>query len=393
MSSSLAGTIVVAPELDADSTRQAPPPIRSRRLDFIDALRGFACLWVCFCHVEGYWLDSARPPFSSGIDAITTRLASIGGAGVDIFIVLSGFCLYWPLIQRRSQPEKLNLRGFYIRRALRLLPVYYVSLALCAILAMQAHPLTVGRTATGSELLYNALLIQTVVPGATPTINGSFWSLALEMQLYLLFPLLVLTAIRYGVYGALIVTFVALSATFFFAPEFPRIDVYALLPARWLQFALGMTAAHLVHSGAPSAKRIISFAAFPLFFSALFISTLHVVPPARIIAWGLAGSATVIALSQLPSTWFQSLFRIGWLTKIGVISYSIYLLQQPFLLLTGPLVKNRAPSLTIGFLIFTFLALPILLALSWLLYVAVERPSMNLGKRWSRLALERSSTS
>lgn len=367
----------VAPSLNPSKTAPA------RRLEFIDALRGFACLWVCFCHVEGYWLDSRRPPFHAGIDAITSRVASMGAVGVDIFIVLSGFCLYWPLIQKSGKPDNLSTGRFYLRRAFRLLPPYYFSLIICAILAMQNVPLTVGQPATVRDLIYHVFLLQTLIPHAESAINGSFWSLALELQLYLVFPLLIILVRSAGLRAGLAAGLVSVIATHFIAPLTP-VGLFGIIPGRWIQFILGMWAADVVRRANPNSLKAACYASLILFPCGMLSISLNAPELWKVLLWGVIGATSTIALSSIRTTWFTTPWHLGWLTRIGVISYSIYLLQQPFLLLTARLVKPYGLSISGAMGLFLCVGLPVLLLPSWLMYKTVEVPCMALGKSMAK---------
>ena len=99
-------------------------------------LRGLAALWVFLLHIHGYWLDNVRPPTLTA-DGLLVRVMGFGGAGVDIFIVLSGFCLTLPLLRGGSM-RSLDARRFFRRRAYRLLPAYYAAVVL--VMALELVP-------------------------------------------------------------------------------------------------------------------------------------------------------------------------------------------------------------------------------------------------------------
>ncbi len=365
----------------------SPAIAAARRLDFIDALRGLSCLWVCFCHVEQYWCASYRPAFSENFtEAVLSRLASTGAAGVDIFIVLSGFCLYWPLIQTSRAPNPLSNKKFFIRRSLRLLPVYYVALSLCIVLALVpvTQKLVVPNPINWVDITTHFLLLQTFSSSTVGSINGSFWSLALEWQLYLFFPLAVFLVRKTRISYLLVLALLFSLATWYVSDQLLGVHIYGLLPARFVQFAMGMIAADIVRW--QSRRFLIRFAVYmlPILPVAMLSSSLNYSETLRIACWGLAAVELVVVLSLLPESIFKSAWRMGLLARIGVISYSIYLLQQPFLLLTTPLLKNHTRQILMLQILFTFVALPVLLVLSWLLYKAVEQPCMRLGKTWSQ---------
>ena len=229
-----------------------PHPAATRRYAYIDALRGFAALWVFVLHVHGYWLDDVRPPKLSA-DGVLVRLIGFGGAGVDIFIVLSGFCLTLPLTRAGSAAlAGIDVRGFFRRRAFRLLPAYYAALAVVVAIELipAVRPALVPRDLTGVDVLTHLTLTFPLWQSTLAAVNGSLWSIPLEATLYLGFPLLVWLAGRRGIRAVLVMT-VAVAALWAViigslswplpGGWLPQPDKY--LPARWLEFALGMYAA------------------------------------------------------------------------------------------------------------------------------------------------------
>ena len=116
----------------ASTTSQPNKPVK-RRLDYIDALRGAACLWVLMHHTF------SSMPAPNGLMHYPvrafTRFCSIGWLGVSLFLVLSGFCLFYPLAARgRLRQIRLDIATFMRRRALRILPLYYAALVLLSVL-------------------------------------------------------------------------------------------------------------------------------------------------------------------------------------------------------------------------------------------------------------------
>src|SRR5690606_4855547 len=126
----------------------------------------------------------------------------VGAHGVDIFVVLSGFVPTLPLM---APGRSLNVRQFYGRRMWRIVPAYWVALAFASILAVgPTWDLVVAEPATAWDVVVHVFGLQTVFVSTLGSINGSLWSISLEILLYLLFPVLVLVLHRIG--GAWLVT-------------------------------------------------------------------------------------------------------------------------------------------------------------------------------------------
>ena len=143
----------------------------------LDSLRGLAVLGVVFLH-GFYWQYS---DFNwTGFARIFMRLTSGGWIGVNLFFVLSGFLITGILLDSRTKPR--FYRTFYARRALRILPAYYALLLLLALFRQASAPYL------GMSLIYLSNL--TYLVGVSND-YGPLWSLAVEEQYYLFWPIIV----------------------------------------------------------------------------------------------------------------------------------------------------------------------------------------------------------
>ena len=146
----------------------------ARRAPQLDGLRAIAVLAVAWSHWER--------PYQFGIPF---------GAGVHLFYVLSGFLITGILLQVRDRSDRgAGVTAFYIRRALRIFPAFYLTLALAWI--ADVPPV---RETFWWHALY-ASNVQVVVSGEWPGAISHFWSLAVEEQFYLVWPWLIVWAPR-----------------------------------------------------------------------------------------------------------------------------------------------------------------------------------------------------
>ncbi|GAB3880255.1 acyltransferase family protein [Terrabacter terrigena] len=330
----------------APSVTAAPAgAVATRRLAYVDTLRGFAALWVFLLHVHGYWLGNVRPPKLSG-DGVLVRVMGFGGAGVDIFVVLSGFCLTLPLI-RDGRVRDLDPRRFFRRRAYRLLPAYYAAVLL--VMGLELVPALrerlVGRDLTAFDGLTHLTLTFPFFGDTLGAVNGSLWSISLEATLYLGFPLLLLVHRRHGLRGVMVTTLgVALGWAVFGlwwagqahpAGLVPSTD--KLFPARWFQFALGLWAATLVRSPR-AAHTVRAGAALPVGLVLGLTGYAAGWGPVSALGFGVVAVCLLVLLARVPARVFEA-GPLRWLTALGVISYSFYLLHQPVLLLTAGIAR------------------------------------------------------
>ncbi len=150
----------------------------------LDGVRGVACLGVVEYHVN--YLISYSFHLPALLGALGSSILMAGWSGVTLFFVLSGFLLFLPyarhLLFEQSWP---STRTFYLRRALRILPGYYLALFLLILLA---HPQYFQWDHLGNLSLFLTFLMD--APSTYQKINGPFWTLAVEWQYYMLLPLL-----------------------------------------------------------------------------------------------------------------------------------------------------------------------------------------------------------
>ena len=181
------------------------------RLHFIDGLRGLAMLMVLACHCwlfGGFW--SVNLPLGSRAVNVAALL-DYGSTGVNLFLVLSGFCLYWPFVKGGSRRE-MTLWEFAKKRCRRILPPYYVALALFgAPLFLQAirHHSRPEMGFAGTWLGLHAVMAHNLNPDYVIRVDGALWTLALEFQLYILFPLFVEAFRRFPARGVLLAVLAA----------------------------------------------------------------------------------------------------------------------------------------------------------------------------------------
>src|SRR6266550_2788258 len=164
----------------------------SSRIASLDGLRGCAILLVLLFHF------TARAPYPT--DHASIRLQSVfdlGWSGVDLFFVLSGFLITGLLIDAKGSAGYFKV--FYARRALRILPLYYgtlvVMFVLPYLLTSVMNPTYI--TPFRDQIWYWGYLQNYhYLTNAWSDIAGPFWTLAIEEQFYLVWPLVVLLLSR-----------------------------------------------------------------------------------------------------------------------------------------------------------------------------------------------------
>jgi peptidoglycan/LPS O-acetylase OafA/YrhL len=361
------------------------------RLHFIDGLRGLAMLMVLLYHC---WLFGGQWHVSLPFGAHSVNLASVlgfGHVGVNLFLVLSGFCLYWPFVKGGARREP-TLWEFAKKRCRRILPPYYVALIIFGIpLFVQAlrHHSSVDLGFAVTWFCLHVLMIHNLRPDYVMSVNGSLWSLALEFQLYILFPVIV-EAFRRFPARVVLLTVMVLSAAyrFFLVRENYLIDdgyayvlAYSLL-GRCFEFVLGMFTAMLVarwHEEGKSPLRPSDYL-LPLIITPLAIlDGKHGHFQALTdIMWGLVFAALLLMASR-PHTAAHRLLSSRALVSLGIFSYSVYLIHLPLVIYLGQYAYDHFSN-TVLVLFQLFLVVPSMLGLGYVFHLLFEKPFMTPSK-------------
>lgn len=380
------------PDQDSSEEGQRPKGQRpTRRLDCIDAARGIACLWVLLHHTffnmpvpAGGWHYPLR---------MLVLVSNIGWLGVSLFLVLSGFCLFYPLASRYHLDSiRLDVAKFAARRAWRILPPYYAALLLLAALELVSYWHHTRHWAWDAALHgpkdvgFHLFMLHNLSSKTIGSVSGAFWSLALECQLYLVFPLLVWFVVRFGLRSILAVTFLIaviwqgwcfhhLGSSTRWTTTFAV--YYQALPGRCFEFAAGMAAASFVARPRLHQSRVA------------FATILALLPPALYLVWmvwrfgllsdqiwGVIFASLLVLSCRLPNVRFERGPVLRILVWLGTISYSVYLMHVPFIGILSPQLMH-CPANLFGNFIAGFLRLPILIGIGYLFHLTFERPFMS----------------
>ena len=222
-----------------------------RRESALDGIRGVAILAVMLFHFTRSH-DSAQPLYRSAL-----KITGAGWAGVDVFFVLSGFLITGILLDTKGRPGFFH--NFYVRRALRIFPLYYaVLIAVMALIwATQSTRDPAVRDLFGRQawLWTYAINIENALTGRWDFNAGGlylnhFWSLAIEEQFYLVWPIVVMVLSR----RALVVCTLAIAAGALTLRAIMTLHgaaattVYSFTPCRLDALALGALAAAYVRT-------------------------------------------------------------------------------------------------------------------------------------------------
>lgn len=205
----------------------------------LDAVRGVAILLVLATHFFNY---DGLPPPTVLLDRVAAMVFKVGWIGVDLFFVLSGFLITGILYD--SKGSERYLRNFYARRVLRIFPVYYVSLLIFLVVLPHVYPgdRALRALRTDGFWYWTYLTNLKIALDGFPLFGalGHFWSLAIEEQFYLVWPVVVLL---FGRSNLIRICLLCILGSFFFRVLLVRGDygtaAYVLMPARMDALAVG----------------------------------------------------------------------------------------------------------------------------------------------------------
>ncbi len=376
---------------NSEETQSIPLPTRSEKphLEFIDGIRALAALFVMVCHA---YFEPANGYYAGRF--MNHLGLTYGHVAVDVFIVVSGFCLMLPVTRRGGHLGSPT--QFFARRARRILPPYYASLALSALFILAVAHVPTGTVwdnclpLTWAQFLAHVFLIHDLplnLKGGS--INYPLWSIAVECQVYLFMPLVVLSLRRMGAAGTLAWT-IAFGVILHLASA-GRLDTAT--PWYLGLFALGAVAAHQGVQTPRRWWRPVSYILWVLvaavivgkgkqFFDShfCFIDTLVGLATALLMGATLGdaagrGNGLTRALSWRP------------LVRVGLFSYSLYLVHAPLLHAVNLLLRHTLhPSAPVTFLLLLG-ASPLIVGVAYLFHLLFEKPFMTTAREKPRFGL------
>jgi peptidoglycan/LPS O-acetylase OafA/YrhL len=328
-------------------------------------------------------------------------IARYGFRGVELFFIISGFILAYPFAShylKGAQP--VRLKQYYMRRLTRLEPPYFLCMILFFLARVWLRGETVGQLLPhlGASLIYSHNLIF----GGESTINNVAWSLEIEIQFYLLVPILSrLFAVQNTLLRRSIIigicTISTVHAWLFIGPE----SILYLTIVRFVHFfLLGFLLSDIFIVGWQEAPKrnwqwdIVSLVGWPL----LFIIWNHPELSRQLFPWGKEPAIGAILFPPMAFFMYQAVFRgpatnriitNPWITTIGGMCYTVYLFHNQLIGVIVLLTRTIAPftSYSLNISLQAILVIPPMLLACALYFVAIERPCMR--KDWPRRFADR----
>ena len=348
----------------------------------MDSLRGFACLFVFLFHALGSSYGQDRLLYSGhGCWNTTQNLPlsffffyplTLGWSGVALFFVLSGFLIHSGTLKAEAHNSAFQFLPYLRRRFWRIYPPYFVALLTFTLLAWSSH--SEGAAALSKEFFWHFFLVHNFNAATFGAIDFPMWSVATEMQLYLLYVAFLWLRNRYSVLQAWGVT-VAVSLTAIGIIQVCHGLRHGNPFVHWYEWCLG---AYLAERWQKKQRLLQRWQTILLCSLLLLVSfsrwtvqanyPLAAFAAAGILEWALYDASPTPGRCQIT------------LARLGVISYSVYLLHEPALQWWATYVGNHfsTPEQRLG--VNTLALLPILL-ISLLFYRFLELPSHRYAQK------------
>ncbi|MFB9732034.1 acyltransferase family protein [Ornithinimicrobium kibberense] len=360
------------------------------RIPSVDGLRALAFTLVFLFHS---WEFAGRPriPVVTDIVAQNTR--------PDLFVVLTGFALYLPFALDPSRHGRFRTGAYVERRIKRIVLPYYAALALALVLPYvlkviysllgqapnPTDPVAWGDVA--SHLTFTHMFFPEYWAG----INGSLWTMSLEMQLYLLFPVVVLLVARWGLWA--LVPLSAVSVLWHvvtpFGDQWPEDFLWgATAIGRLTEFMAGMVAAVIVMRLRHRLTRRWLLAALVVFVLGYAVATGSLTGgriPVREVGLSVAfGGLIVLAIGAKP---VEAFFGSRPVARLGYMAYSMFLVHQPIVYYFSEGLERvlGVPEGHGELALLWSVGFAVVFVVGWLFFRFIEEPCI----RWSKAVAKR----
>lgn len=342
-----------------------------RYIPEIDALRFFAIMPVMLVHFSGALLAYNLKYDRAIIDQENAfrHILINGNTGLYLFFAISGFILTLPFIDKER--SEFRFKNYYLRRFVRIEPPYLIAITLFLIVHLVLAEKSVQFLL--DRYLASFFYVSMMIYEARPYILPVSTSLEIEIQFYLLMPLLllILKAWDNRIWRGFIYLLLLLST--YFVNLFPFHELNDFMRF----FLAGIIAADVYkHAGIP--KHYIWDLVFIVALPLLFIIPNHFIESLLLF---------LIILSALHTVYLKRFLTNRWITIIGGMCYSLYLLHYPLFHLFMKVFTNKINffhSFEASYLLQAAIFIPISIVLIGGYFLLVEKPFMLLGQRVGR---------
>lgn len=330
-----------------------------------------AILLVFFYHVHLALFPNYANEHGTLSKLLRFSPSAYGGSGVQLFLLISGFLIHFNYL---TSGKEFSASSFYYRRFWRIIPPYFIFLIIFYFTKEQVN---------AKDFVLHIFMIYNFSDDIMFQINPSFWSLALECQLYLLYPLYLFLCKKFGSGKtmAIIVLITIIFVIFQWTLEIKSASYNSNPLKYWVMWTAGAYLAEYFHQG----KRLFAITGKGLCVILAIVLVLVNIPYLSLLYFYLLSFFYLLLMDWLLHAEINTnKFQFKVLTYIGMVSYSLYLFHQPFLWEFINYFRFGFYS----FLITVPLVLIIYIGLASLTYRFIEKPSVELGKKWRRFVFK-----
>ena len=343
----------------------------------VDGLRFLAITMVVVFHILGYvfikYFDSISVHDTGMIASAFNKLVVTLPQGVELFFVISGFVLSLPFAKYYLKgANELSIKKFYMRRLTRLEPPYILILTLLFFLNIATHKYTFHELLPSyfASLFY----MHNIIFDHTPLITVVAWSLEVEIQFYIIAPIIALLfkfnkSLRYAIWIGIIILFPILQKLY--TPSI--LSLYQFIQ----YFILGFLLADIYVNAEKCKDSIwVKMGGFGVLFLILFNSYKESVWH----EYTFILSVFVLCYFVLLGDYWRNIFSKPWLAIIGGMCYTIYLVHYPLISFFGGLLMKILPH-SVGYqflaIVFVLLLGTIIFSVSAFYFIFIEKPCMD----------------
>ena len=353
----------------------------------IDGFRFFAIGTVLLYHLNTN-LKRVYAPVTGEVyfEGLLNTVVKQGSVGVDVFFAISGFILALPFArQRLFDTAPVNLKSYYIRRLTRLEPPYVISL----VIFLFVHFLILHEQWANifPNFLASLFYVHSLVYNEWSKINPVAWSLEVEVQFYLLAPVLAsFFSIRNPVWRRGSLALVIILSMVHYDVNYAMLEDLHLRKSLFMhlqQFLIGFLFADFFLTDWKEMLKEKSVV-FDIIGIGTLVSLLAFNTPFNFYHDLIFGTALFIAfISLFKGKWMNRFFTNTWVVIIGGMCYSIYLLHYAMIAFLSERTKFlfvQSWGYAVNYGIQLLVIMPIVLLISALYFALIERPCMD--KDW-----------
>jgi peptidoglycan/LPS O-acetylase OafA/YrhL len=348
----------------------------------LDPLRAIAAISVILGHTEQVKFSENLPNFAY----IPFFTETSGRLGVILFFVLSGFLITILLLREKEKNTQINIKNFYIRRFLRILPLYYLILFIGIFIIKYDY---------SNLSLYLCLLLMPNIAHASSNHWGAspqIWSIGVEEQFYLIWPVFIYYMKKNILKNMLVIYFIVTFIPYFFVflllktypdtyfTDFMHRFVYG---AKFSCIMMGCIVAYLYQSNNKILKYLYSKKVYlmSLFLSAFLCLIGFKLRYFNDEFYSIIFSIMILNLSTNKEIKINLESKL--LNYLGKISYGLYMYHWIIIVNLISLLKPISYNIYLFNILSYLVTVPIIIVLSGISYKYFESPFLNMKKRFS----------